>query len=188
MKTAYCVVSALGIDEPGVVAALCKTLTAANCNIAQMSQSNIKNQFASLFIIEKPAELDNGLLKDKLSVALKEAGLRVTARVWDPGEPDAIAKSQKGEPFVVSVYGGDRNDIVGTFAEMFAEEKINIENLRAMQPQPGEFMIVYEVLIPEKADIAAIHKRLIAKAQSMGLELTLQHRDIFEAINRIQVV
>ena len=188
MKTAYCVVSALGIDEPGVVATLCKTLTATNCNISQMSQSNIKNQFASLFIIEKPTNLDNGLLKDKLSLALKEAGLRVSARVWDLEPPNTSAKPEKSEPFVVSIYGGDRNDIVGTFAEMFAKERINIENLRAMQPQSGEFMLVYEVLIPAKADIATIHKRLIAKAQNMGLELTLQHRDIFEAINRIQVV
>ncbi len=187
-KTAYCVVSALGIDEPGVVAALCKTLTEAGCNISEMTQSNLKNQFASLFIIEKPADLDNGILKDRLSLALKLAGLHVTAKVWDPGEPPAEAKANVAEPFVVSVYGGDRNDIVGTFATMFAEEKINIESLRAMQPQPGDFMLVYEVLIPTKADIAEIHKRLIEKAASMGLELTLQHRDVFEAINRIQVV
>lgn len=187
MNTSKCVVSALGVDEPGVVATLCKTLTAAHCNISEMTQSNLHNQFASLFIIEKPSELDNEELKNKLCSALKTAGLHVTARVWDPDVPPS-SKVSSTEPFVISVYGGDRNDIVGTFASIFAEEKINIEDLRALQPEPGEFMIVYEVLVPTNSDVPAVHAKLLSQAKRMGLNLTMQHRDIFEAIHRVQVV
>jgi len=188
MATTLSVVSALGTDQPGVVAALCQALTQSDCNISEMTQSNLHNQFASLFIIEKPTTLENAVLQERLCRTLRDANLNVEARVWSPGTPDKEAKPTATEPFVVSVYGADRNDIVGTFASLFAAERINIEDLRALQPETGEFMIVYEVLIPVESDVAAIHARLIAKAKSMGLTLTLQHRDIFEAIHRVQVV
>lgn len=188
MSIAYCVVSAVGVDEPGVVAALCQALTKAHCNISDMTQSNLRGQFASLFIVEKPADLQNADLQDLLCQALRDASLPVTAQVLDYAQAPTGVKPEKTEPFVISIYGCDRNDIVGTFATLFGQEKINIEDLRALQPKTGDFMIVYEVLIPTTTDIGALHKKLISRAKAMGLNLTLQHRDIFEAIHRVQVV
>ena len=167
MSIAYCVVSAVGVDEPGVVAALCQALT------KDMTQSNLRGQFASLFIVEKPADLQNADLQDLLCQALRDASLPVTAQVLDYAQAPTGVKPEKTEPFVISIYGGDRNDI---------------EDLRALQPKTGDFMIVYEVLIPTTTDIGALHKKLISRAKAMGLNLTLQHRDIFEAIHRVQVV
>ena len=83
MSIAYCVVSAVGVDEPGVVAALCQALTKAHCNISDMTQSNLRGQFASLFIVEKPADLQNADLQDLLCQALRDASLPVTAQVLD---------------------------------------------------------------------------------------------------------
>ena len=187
MNIAHCVVSAVGVDEPGVVAALCQALTKARCNISDMTQSNLRGQFA-LFIVEKPADLENAVLQHLLCQALRDASLPVTAQVLDFAQAPAGVKPEKTEPFVISIYGGDRNDIVGTFSTLFGEEKINIEDLRALQPKAGDFMIVYEVLVPTTTDIGALHKKLISRAKAMGLHLTLQHRDIFEAIHRVQVV
>ena len=69
MSIAYCVVSAVGVDEPGVVAALCQALTKAHSNISDMTKSNLRGQFASLFIVEKPADLQNDDLQDLMCQA-----------------------------------------------------------------------------------------------------------------------
>lgn len=180
------VLAAVGADQPGVVATLCSVLTETSCNIAQMTQSNLSHQFASLFIIEKPEALPNATLQEKLQRACHEAGLKITVNVYDMNESQKDS-TQAAEPFVISIFGGDRNDIIGTFAKIFGNHNINIEDLRALQAGHSDFMTVYEVLIPVSTDIKALHKTLIAQAQSMGLQLTLQHRNIFEAIHRVQI-
>ena len=188
MSSSLVVVSAIGVDQPGVVAALCRTFTDLHCNIAEMTQSNLRHQFASIFIIEKPEGLSNETLTNSLDKSLSLAQLSVKISVSDFREPEATQKNQNSEPFVVSIYGNDRNDIVGTFAEIFGELQINIEDLRALQYGSKDFMIVYEVSIPTDACIKGLQTELLAKAKSMGLNLTLQHRDIFEAVHRVQIV
>lgn len=180
------VLAAVGADQPGVVATLCSVLTATHCNIAQMTQSNLSDQFASLFILEKPEELSNAVLQNKLQLACLEANLKITVSVYDMTAPHKSAH-EATEPFVISIYGGDRNDIVGTFAKIFGEHDINIEDLRALQSGEADFMIVYEVMIPASSDIRTLHSILLKQAHSMGLQLTLQHRNIFEATHRVQI-
>lgn len=188
MSLHHSVVSVIGMDQPGIVAALCDTLTKHQCNIAEMTQSNLRNQFAGVFIVEVPDDVENAKLQEKLLHSTRAEGLNVTVEVRPLIEAPADVKPKENEPFVVSVYGKDRNDIVGTFAKMFAKHRVNIEDLRALQPEPEVFMIVYEILIPVDTDLKALHRDLLDQAKAMGLNLTMQHRKIFEAVHRIQVV
>ena len=186
MSTNNVVVAVIGLDQPGIIACVSSVMTRLGCNIVEMTQSTLHSQFAGIYLVRKPAELSNDALNEEIvsAVTAKRFKLGIVTRDYEEPAPHA----QSVEPFVVSVYGPDRNDIVGTFATLFGQEKINIEDLRALQPKTGDFMIVYEVLIPTTTDIGALHKKLISRAKAMGLNLTLQHRDIFEAIHRVQVV
>lgn len=186
MTTNAIVITAFGADQPGVVATLCKVLTKNQCNIVQMTQSNILNQFSSLFIVDKPSDLANDRLQAELQFGCEQNDLNIHVDVQDKIEPKKLFQKDT-EPFVISVYGNDRNDIVGTFAELFGSLEINIDDIRAIQPSKQDFMIVYEVKIPQSIDLRALHQTLLDQARSMGLNLTLQHRHIFEAIHRVQV-
>lgn len=188
MKKPTSVLAAVGMDQPGIGAALCTTLTQAECNIIKMTQSIIENQFACLFIIEKPATLTNEVLTKALQESAARNHLKLTVDVHDLTiNPNLPADT---EPFVVSVYGEDRNDIVGSFATLFADYNINIENLRALQSTKEnlkDFMIVYEVQIPKAVDLKSFQQAMLEKARAMGLQATVQHRDIFEAVHRVHV-
>ena len=140
MKTKDILVSIIGLDEPGIVAATAETLTRLGCNIEQMTQTTLRDQFTA------------------------------------------------GEPFIVSIWGHDRNDIIATFARIFAEQRINVEGLKAFRIEDDQSLQVFEVVIPEQVDTRSLHRIMGERAKRMGLRLSMQHAAIFEAIHRVRVV
>ena len=101
------VVSVIGLDCPGVVYAVSSTLSALECNIEEVSQTILKNQFAAIFVANKQESLDNGTIHTQLSKAIESRGmhLSVTIRDFEEGDTSGSAES---EPFVVTVDGEDR--------------------------------------------------------------------------------
>ena len=182
------VVSVIGLDCPGVVYAVSSTLSALECNIDEVSQTILKNQFAAIFVANKPENLDNNLIHDRLSQAIEDRGmhLSVTIRDFEESEEYALVES---EPFVVTVDGEDRFEIISAFSKIFADQKVNIENLKALMPEDEKrALLVFEIALPMEIDRNALRRTLKDKARTLGLQLSMQHRDIFEALHRVQPV
>ena len=186
MQTNNVVVAVIGMDQPGVIACVSAVMTRLGCNIEEMTQSTLHRQFAGIYLVQKPAQLTNEELNSEIQKAVSAKRMKLTIVTRDFEEP--MEGPVEAEPFVISVYGPDRNDIVGTFAHIFGEHRINIEGLRAFPISDGTSMQVYEVSIPSELDTRSLHRVMLERAKSMGLNLTMQHRDIFEAIHRVAVV
>ena len=62
-------VAVMGLDQPGVVAATAETLTRLNCNIEQMSQTTLRHQFSSIFLVNKPEDLKSEHIELELQTA-----------------------------------------------------------------------------------------------------------------------
>ena len=64
---------------------------------------------------------------------------------------------------------------------------VNIENLKAigLTDDPSRVVIVFEVAVPLGVHRPAFREALRFKAEELGMELSVQHRDIFEAIHRL---
>lgn len=180
------VVAVIGLDQPGVIACVSSVMTRLGCNIEEMTQSTLHQQFAGIYLVNKPVELTNEQLNGEIEHAVNAKKMKLTIVTRDYEEPSTAEVAS--EPFVVSVYGPDRNDIVGTFAHMFGEQKINIEALRAFPIGEGASMQVFEVSIPADLDTRSLHRVMLERAKAMGLNLTMQHRDIFEAVHRVNIV
>lgn len=180
------VVAVIGLDQPGVIACVSSVMTRLGCNIEEMTQSTLHQQFAGIYLVNKPVELTNEQLNGEIERAVNAKKMKLTIVTRDYEEPSTAEVAS--EPFVVSVYGPDRNDIVGTFAHMFGEQKINIEALRAFPIGEGASMQVFEVSIPADLDTRSLHRVMLERAKAMGLNLTMQHRDIFEAVHRVNIV
>ena len=180
------VVAVIGLDQPGVVACVSQVFTKLGCNIQEMTQTALQNQFAGIYIVNKPSELSNEALQDELTkaTAAKKLLLTIVARDYEQAK---AGQGEETEPFVISVYGEDRNDIVGTFARIFGAQNINIDSLRAFALGGNESMQVFEVSIPVSIDTRSLHKVLLERAKEMQLHLTMQHRAIFEAVHRVAI-
>ena len=112
--------------------------------------------------------------------------LSVTIRDFEESEEYALVES---EPFVVTVDGEDRFEIISAFSKIFADQKVNIENLKALMPEDEKrALLVFEIALPMEIDRNALRRTLKDKARTLGLQLSMQHRDIFEALHRVQPV
>lgn len=180
------VVSIIGLDCPGVVYLVSSTLSGLECNIEEVSQTILKGQFAAIFVARKPDDLDDATLRKVLTAAIsdKDMLLSVTIRPFEEG---CLFSSGSSEPFVVTVDGEDRLEIISAISGIFAEHRVNIENLKAIMPDAEQrrALLVFEIALPLSIDRSALRRTLEDRAHAMGLQLSMQHRDIFEAVHRV---
>lgn len=180
------VVAVIGSDQPGVIATATATLTRLGCNVEEMTQSILRHQFASIFLVNKPEGLANRNIEQEMMTAFNAKKYRLSLVIRDFEEPKSEQASQ-GEPFVISIWGRDRNDIIAVFSSICAEQGINIEALRAFRIEEGQSLQVLEVSIPTSVDVRSLKSVMAQRAQSMDLNLNVQHSHIFEAIHRVRV-
>ena len=188
-------VSILGIDCPGVVYLVSSTLSALQCNMEEISQTILKGQFAAIFIAEKPDALTEDKVHSELVKAIdaRDMSLSVIVRSLDE---KAVYHGEPGEPFVITVDGEDGLNVVASFTRIFAEDKVNIESMKALMPDMPEdqpdtrrrALQVFEISLPLSIDRTALRRTLEDKARDMGLRVSMQHRDIFEAVHRVKSI
>ena len=181
------VVAVIGLDQPGVVACVSSVITRLGCNIREMTQTTLHDQFAGIYLVDKPESISNESLNAEIQKAIEHKKMKLAVVTRDRVVDETVLPKNSA-PFVISVYGPDRNDIVMTFSHIFGEQKINIAATRAFPIAEGSSMQVFEVDIPDDIDTRSLHRLLLERAKSMGLSLTMQHRDIFEAVHRITII
>ena len=180
------VISVIGRDCPGVVYAITSALAKEKCNVEQLSQTILKGQFASIVIISAPEGVTDEQVQRVVSLSLeaRDMDLTVSARYF---ETETFNSGEETEPFVVTVNGSDQAEIIAMFSGIFAEQKVNIENLKALRTN-DECVLVFEVALPMSINRNAFRQMLQAKARSVGLSISIQHENIFEAIHRVPIV
>ncbi|MFZ7111319.1 MAG: glycine cleavage system protein R [Desulfatiglandales bacterium] len=181
------VISILGTDQAGIVAAVSRILTENNCNIENASQTILQTEFAAIFIVSKPEELQADDLLMRLRRGLKPLGLYAFLKPMESAEGPAAPVTS--EPFVITTIGPDSLGLIATLTEIMARFKANITNLKALAHENQvstrrDTVVIYEVDIPLDIDHQAFRQALRERAKDLDLVLSIQHRDIFEAIHR----
>ena len=179
------VVFVFGPDRPGIIAAVSETLYRERCNLEDVSHTTLQAQFVGLFI----ASLPSGAREEDLLFALQGslASMRLfvhlrgldAARAFEPPPSD---------PFVITTVGPDRPGLVAGITGVLAHYGVNIDNMKAVQrggEEHREFVMFYEVAVPAAVDHRRFREALATKAAELGLDVNLQHRDIFEQVNRV---
>lgn len=178
-------ISVLGSDRPGIIAAVSQILSENECNIEDVNQTILQSEFAGVFMASLPEGLSMKALESKLTACLQPMGLAVLVKPVKESEKYQAPPSQ---PFVMTTFGPDRLGLVAGMTEVMARFGVNIKNLRAAfrgGSDPRRNVMIYEVDIPLHIDQQAFRKALRQRAEDLGLDLSLQHRDIFEAVHRI---
>lgn len=178
--------SFLGRDCPGVVAAIATLFSESSCNIVAMSQTRFSGEFSAIFIVEAPAEMDSQQLREFLERGLQRADVELSVTVR-PAVRDQWGQGIACEPFVITVDGPDGPGLIAAMSRVFARHGVNIESLTAYlgQVTPGNALFVFEVMVPENVDIGRVRRELGLEAKKLGLRVSVQHRDIFEAVHRV---
>ena len=180
------IVSVLGEDRPGIIAAVTKVIFERDFNIEDVSQTILQNQFSGIFIATGPRNVS----ADDLRQAFEEAttGFNLHFHVRQLDSIDVTWTTCDCEPFIITTRGPDRKGLVAGVTALLATHNVNVTQLRAVfrgGEDPGRNVMIYEVDIPLDVDLQALRKDLRDQGEKLDLQISIQHKNIFEAINRI---
>jgi glycine cleavage system transcriptional repressor len=180
------IITILGQDRSGIIAAVSKVLFEQNCNIENVSQTTLQFVFAGIFIATMPGDLPLESLHKSLDAEMAPLGLDVHLTLLEPDAAPILP--QQDEAYIITTKGPDRKGLVAGISEVIARFEGNITNLQAVfkgGADPGDNIMIYEVDIPRQIDQQSLYRELKRRANELKLEIDIQHRNIFEAMHRI---
>lgn len=143
-------VTVVGVDRPGIVAAMSKVLLDRGCNLEDVSSTILRGHFSMMLLVHVPPSLDAGSLEKDLDAAGRNLELTVTVRAVQETISDIPAPTH-----MVSVYGADKPGIVFRVAEALAAAGANITDLTSRvigEDQTPIYAVMLEVVFPEGTD------------------------------------
>lgn len=180
------IISVLGIDRPGILAALSRELMMQECNIENVSQTILQSVFGAILIVSKPTDLSEEALAAALRKGVSHLSLDVFVKRYDSGQ--TAPAFPDSDPFVITTMGLDRKGLVAGITAVLSSYGANVTNMQAVfkgGDDPLNNMMIYEVDVPKSVELPSLHAALRTTASELGLDVNIQHRRIFEAINRI---
>lgn len=179
-------IAVFGRDRPGIVARVAGLLAEKNCNIEDVTQTILNSRFAGMFVVRP---MGGELSRDDVLQSLEHGfqGEELTFWISPLDDVDPPAPPKTTDPFVITTIGPDQVGLVAGITEVLSDFGVNITALRAnvKTEDATQWVMIYEVDVPLEVDRKLFREALYGKAQNLGQRLSLQHRNIFEAVHRI---
>jgi glycine cleavage system transcriptional repressor len=178
------VISAVGVDRPGLVAAMTHAIAESGGNIEDSSMTRLAGQFAMIVIVSVSTLQQVTSLKQQL-VRLEDAlYLRSQCSVLaTPVTNTATVAPSKEEAFILTVAGADRTGITAAVSELLAQHEANITDLNAHRlPKqvPPVYIMVVEFTLASADAATLLTQALQALGQKLNLDVSLRPVDVFE--------
>lgn len=177
-------VSIIGQDRPGILSAVTKILHENHCNLEDVNQTILQSVFGALFIVSMPDGMDEQTLKARLIAGLTDMHLHVFVKGFMGGEKVPPICEQ----YVITTLGPDQQGLVEAISTVLATYEVNITSLKAVfkgGENPIDNVMIFEVDVPRALDMQMLRDILEASAQRLALDINIQHRKVFEKMNRI---
>ena len=178
------ILSVLGQDRPGIVASTARILAADGWNIEDMTQTILQTEFAGIFLITNSGSGNVETLQQRLDAEF--SGQELIARVKVMAK--ALPVAEKTEPFVVIATGIDRVGTISAMTTVMEKYKANINTLRTLQRKelgPDNVIMICEIDVPTDVELNDLRVDLAGVGDKFDLQVSIQHRDIFENIHRV---
>ncbi len=169
-------VTAIGVDRPGIVAALTEALLEVDGNLEDVASTILRGHFSMMLVVSVP----DGSSADELERALGQAAwpLRVAITVRDV-EAGEVVRLRATHYLVV--YGSDRPGIVARLSRLLSEREANINDLSCRLVGSEEspvYAMIAEVAVPETLDAEALGEEIQAIADELSVDVTLRPIEI----------
>lgn len=162
----------LGVDRPGIVAAVTGALYEQGCNLEDCSMTILSGHFAMMLLVRGPDGVTAASLERALAAAAEPLGLTVAVREVEEETGAAVV----GEPHMVAVYGADRPGIVRRVTSLLAERGVNITDLDTRVIGGADepvYAMQLEVTVPEELDPEELAGDLAAAGEELGVETSI---------------
>jgi len=169
--------SAVGTDQPGIVAALAAALAAVGGNLEESTMTLLQNQFAVLLLVACPDPMTLADLDAAVSAVADRFDLTVAVRAIPP---DSAADDRPAaEVWTVAVSGADRPGIVAEITDALAAGGGNIVDLDTHLvggPTSPVYVMTLRATLPAGGAGAAAADEVRRAATRLEVHCTV-HRD-----------
>ena len=86
---------------------------------------------------------------------------------------------------IVSVIGRDRTGIIAKVSGKLYEMNVNIEDISQTVMQSAYFTMIMMISLGDDKTVSEVNDALQSVAQELGVEIRVQHEDIFNSMHRI---
>jgi len=180
------IISVITKDRPGLIAAVTHILLENDCNIENVSQTILQSEFAGIFLVSAPDELEKESLRDQIRSTLNDPELSLNIKNIKDDSQNKVTVGT--DPFIITTIGPDKKGLVAAFSKIIAGFNANITDLKAVFEggvDPNRNFMIYEVDIPDNTNHSDMIAVLRKNAATLGLKVSIQHRNIFKSINKI---
>ena len=160
-------ITVLGHDRPGIIAETTECLADLGLNLEDSTMTLLRGHFAMMLLCAGDAA--DTTIEAALAPLSADGTLSVTVR--EVPADDALAAS--GEPWVLTVHGGDRAGIVSAVVAVVAAVGGNITDL-STRLAGDLYLLIAEIDLPEAADAVALGTAISAVAADLGVGASLR--------------
>jgi len=172
--------SALGVDVPGIVAAVSGALGEHGCNLEDSTMTILQGHFAILLVITAPDGTTASDLERALEPAAHRFDLLTAVRPLADRPPGAGGdESEQPEALTIAVHGADRPGIVNAVCAALAERAGNVVDLSTQLVGPSDRPVYVLTLRAEVRPGAAdeVEQAVIGRARQLGVSCTVRRDD-----------
>jgi glycine cleavage system transcriptional repressor len=186
-STGNYVISIMSRDRVGIVYEVSKAMSELDGNIASIRQSVLCGYFTMILLVTFPPEIIQRDIERKLAEldAHSDTAIDVMVKQID-NPPDVTQPAIPENAYVLTATGPDHVGFVATVSSFCVRHNINILDLSTTIAD-GNYVMIFIVDMHQCGSIADVREDLRRFAQEQGLNIVLQHYDIFKALNEIHL-
>ncbi|NRQ38149.1 ACT domain-containing protein [Nonomuraea sp. NN258] len=166
-------VTVLGVDRPGVIAAVTGSLAECGANIQDSTMTLLGGHVAMMLLVsgeQEPDELMKRLMAPDLVVTVSAIEARCSFGRRGRGHSAGRAS---GLGYVLTVYGPDRPGIISAVSAVLAADGGNITGM-STRLTGRLYVLIADVELPKEVDVAALMRRLAAVGSGLESEITFR--------------
>ncbi len=161
------VITAVGRDGPGIIAALAKVVFDLGGNLDDASMTRLHGAFAIMLAARVPPDKSESEVRAALEPLAEEMGLTVTVQAV----PDA--HSEADPDTLLTVYGADKPGIVYQVTAALASRGVNVTDMDTRVAGPAGAP-VYVMLLEAAAGEIDLADDIAALKAALGVDITMQ--------------
>lgn len=169
------VLTAVGSDRPGIVAAVSRVLYDTGCNIEDSSMTLLKGEFAMILIISLKEDIAIEEF-DKKFDSLRET-LKLSIHLRELSKEEMVHEADvHANRYMISVYGVDKPGIVFNVTKMLSDKKINITDVNTCvtgTKDESVYIMILEVEVPEKISEEQLRKKLEDLGGKLNVDVSI---------------
>lgn len=176
------VLTAIGKDRPGIVAAVTEVLYKNKCNIEDSSMTILEGEFAMILIFSAPPAVSVKKLESDFQDAGKRLDLLIQLKDIEISKrktPEAASQHM----YMISLLGTDQPGLVYRVAKVLADQNINITDVNTKQMGSEAnplYAMLLEVELPSKSDPESVRKELENLGKQLHAEITIKPLDVLQ--------